>query len=292
MRIAAFLASVLCISPLLSHAQLAQLLQTDWNAPFPPHRIMDNLYYVGTEQLATYLITTPDGHILINSDFESTVPFLQQNVTALGFEFDDIEIVLGSHAHPDHMQADALVKGLTGAQVMAMTEDVPALRAMRPNGKEHPIDRELADGDEVTLGGTTLTAHRTPGHTKGCTSWAFKVEEGGQTYDALIACSLGALPTIPLVNNPDYPEIADDFIATFAKARTLSVDIFLAAHGNQYGLAEKHAKLASRAPKDPNPYIDPAGYIAYVELQERRFRELLTQQQAGTSNAASGDTRP
>jgi metallo-beta-lactamase class B len=276
------------VVPVLGRAQPAQV---DWNAPFPPHRIMDNLYYVGTEQLATYLITTPDGHILINSDFESTVPVLQQNVAALGFEFEDIEIVLGSHAHGDHMQADALVKELTGAQVMAMAEDVPALRAMQPGGKEHPIDRELSDGDEVTLGGTTLTAHHTPGHTKGCTSWALEVEEGGETYDVLVACSLGALPTIPLVNNPDYPEIADDFVATFAKARTLPVDVFLAAHGNQYGLAEKHAKLASRGPNDPNPYIDRAGYLAYLETQEQRFRELLAEQQ-GAGNAASGDARP
>jgi metallo-beta-lactamase class B len=291
MRIAAFLASVLCISPLLSHAQLAQLLQTDWNAPFPPHRIIDNLYYVGTEQLATYLITTPDGHILINSCFESTVPLLEQNVAALGFEFADIEIVLGSHAHPDHMQGDALVKELTGAQVMAMAEDVPALRAMQPGGKEHPIDRELNDGDEVTLGGTTLTAHLTAGHTQGCTSWALEVEEGGQTYDVLIACGLAATANSVLVENRGYPEIVDDFIATFAKARTLAVDVFLGPHGNQFGLVEKHAKLASRGPNDPNPYIDPAGYIAYVEMQEQRFRELLAQQQAAT-DTASGEARP
>ena len=277
------------VSPLVGSAQ-PQVLQVDWNAPFPPHRVIDNVYYVGTEQLATYLITTPDGQILINSDFESTVPLLQQNVAALGFEFDDIEIVLGSHAHPDHMQGDALVKELTGAQVMAMAEDVPALRAMRPGGKEHPIDRVLNDGDEVTLGGTTLTAYLTPGHTKGCTSWALKVEEGGQTYDALIVC--GFVATAALVDNLDYPEIAAEMAATLAKARTLPVDVFLAAHTNQFGLVEKHAKLATRGPNDANPYIDRPGYLAYVDMQEQRFHEMLTAQRAGATDAARSEARP
>jgi metallo-beta-lactamase class B len=289
-RVTAVVASALGVSPLLSHAQPARFAQVDWNAPFPPHHVIDNIYYVGTEQLASFLITTPDGHILLNSDFESTVPLLQQNVAALGFEFEDIEIVLGSQAHPDHMQGDALVKELTGAQVMAMAEDVPALREMRPGGKEHPIDRVLGDGDEVTLGGTTLTAHLTPGHTKGCTSWALEVEEGGQTYAALIVCGFAA--TAALVDNADYPEIAADMAATFVKARTLPVDVFLAPHTDQYGLAEKHAKLATRGPNDPSPFIDRAGYLAYVDMQEQRFKAMLAEQQARAGEAAPGGARP
>ena len=188
----------LALSPLAAAAQPANI---DWNAPFPPHRVMDNIYYVGSEQLASFLIVTPAGHILINSDFESTVPLLQRNVEELGFEFDDIEIVLGSHAHGDHMDGDALVKEITGAEVMAMAEDVPALREMRPGGKEHPIDRVLEDGDEVTLGGETLTAIRTPGHTAGCTSWALTVEEGGRSYEALIICSFGVNQDYVLVGS-------------------------------------------------------------------------------------------
>jgi metallo-beta-lactamase class B len=188
------------------------------------------------------------------------------------------------------MQGDALVKELTGAQVMAMAEDVPALRAMRPGGKEHPIDRVLNDGDEVTLGGTTLTARLTPGHTKGCTSWALEVEEEGQTYDALIVC--GFVATAALVDNPDYPEIASDMAATFAKARTIPVDVFLAAHTNQFGFVEKHAKLATRGPDDPNPFIDGAGYLAYVDMQEQRFKEQLAQQQAAAGNSERGEARP
>jgi metallo-beta-lactamase class B len=288
MRTTKLLTAAIGASPLLG---LAQPASVDWNAPFPPHRVIDNIYYVGTEALASFLITTPEGHILINSDFESTVPSLQRNVAELGFEFADIEIVLGSHAHGDHMEADALVKELTGARVMAMAEDVPALQAMRPGGKTHPIDRILNDGDEVMLGGTTLTAHRTPGHTKGCTSWGLEVEEGGRTYDALIICSFGVNPNYVLVNNPSYPEIADDYVATFAKARALPVDVFLAPHGSQYGLAEKHAKLASRGAGDPNPFIDRAGYLAHVDLQEQRFRDMLARQQAGPSGPASDADR-
>ena len=258
---------------------MAQPAGIDWNAPFPPHRVIDNIYYVGSAQLATFLIVTPAGHILINSDFESTVPLLRQNVETLGFEFDDIEIVLGSHAHGDHMDADALVKELTGAQVLAMAEDVPALRTMRPGGKEHPIDRVLEDGDEVTLGGETLTAHRTPGHTAGCTSWALTVEEGGESYDALIICSFGVNPNYVLVDNPDYPGIADDYVATFAKARSLPVDVFLAPHGSQYGLPAKHAALLQRGAGDPNPFIDRAGYLAHIDAQEANFRRMLEAQQ-------------
>lgn len=258
----------------------AALAQTDWNAPFPPHRVIDNVYFVGTEALGTFLITTPEGHILINSDFESTVPSIRRSVEELGFDFEDIEIVLGSHAHGDHMEADALVKELTGAQVMAMEQDVPALRNMRPGGKEHPIDRVLRDGDTVTLGGTTLTAHLTPGHTKGCTSWGLEVEDNGISYNALIVCSFGVNDNYVLVNNPDYPDIAGDYVVTFAKARTLPVDVFLGSHGFFYGLAEKHEKLRSRGPNDPNPFIDRPGYLAHVAAQEQRFLTMLAQQRA------------
>src|SRR6185295_10496735 len=154
---------VASVAPTLALAQAV-----DFNKPFPPHRVIDNVYFVGTEALGTFLITTPAGHILINSDFETTVPQIQKSIKDLGFKFEDIKILLSSHAHGDHMEGDALVKQLTGAQVMAMAEDVAGLKAMKPHGKEHPIDRVLHDGEQVSLGGTTLTAYRTPGHTKGC----------------------------------------------------------------------------------------------------------------------------
>ena len=145
--------------------------QRDFDAPFPAHSVMGNLYFVGTEGLGSFLVTTPDGHILINSDFERTVPMIRQSVEDLGFDFEDIAIVLGSHAHGDHMEGDALVQELTGARVMAMQQDVPWLRRLQPGGKAHLIDRVLTDDEDVTLGGVTLTAHLTAGHTPGCTSW-------------------------------------------------------------------------------------------------------------------------
>jgi metallo-beta-lactamase class B len=254
--------------------------QAESNAPFPPHRVMENVYFVGTERLGSFLITTPAGHILINSDFESTVPSLEKNVQALGFKFTDVKILLGSHAHGDHMEGDALVKRLTGATVMAMEQDVPALRNMRPGGKEHPIDRVLHDGDLVTLGGTTLTAYLTAGHTKGCTSWGLDVHEDGKTYHALIVCSFGVNDGYVLVGNNDYPQIAADYVATFAKARSLPADVFLGSHGFFYGLDEKYKALQSRKPGEPNPFIDRAGYLAHIDAQEKRFQTMLDEQRA------------
>jgi metallo-beta-lactamase class B len=251
--------------------------QQNWNTPFPPHKVVGNVYFIGSEQLATYLITTPQGHILINSDFESTVPLLRSNVEKLGFKFNDIKIILGSHAHGDHMEADALVKEFTGAQVMAVEQDVAALRAMKPGGKAHPIDRILKDGDKVTLGGTTLTANLTPGHTPGCTTWTLQAEEAGKRYDVMVVCSVGVNPDYVLVNNKTYPQIADDYRKSFAKLRAMKVDVFLGAHPNFYDMAAKFARVA---PGAPNPFADPNALRAYVDQKEREFNAMLQKQQS------------
>src|SRR5712692_9675849 len=200
-----------CVLTLLSAVLLSgqnqqkQKQTTDWNKPFPAHKIIGNLYFVGTDNLGTFLITTPQGHILINSDFESTVPQIRTSVEKLGFKFTDVKILLGSHAHGDHMEGDSLVKELTGAQVMVMDQDVPALSRMTPQGKPHPMDRVIHDGEEVKLGGVTLVAHLTPGHTKGCTTWTLKAQENGKTYDVVILGSIGVNANYILVNNKDYP---------------------------------------------------------------------------------------
>src|SRR6476469_9591215 len=218
-------------------AQTKQTKQgkTDWNAPFPAHRVIGNVYFVGSAELASFLITTPQGHILINSDFEATVPAIRASVEKLGFKFTDIKIILGSHAHGDHMEGDALVKELSGARVMAMEQDVPWLRKMTPGNKPHPIDRILKDGEQVSLGGTTLTAHLTAGHTPGCTTWTTKVE----SYNVLIVCSVGFNPGYVLVNNKDYPSIADDYVRSFVTLRKLPCDVFLGAHIAFYDLETK-----------------------------------------------------
>jgi metallo-beta-lactamase class B len=248
----------------------------DQDTAFPPHKMIGNLYYVGTRSLASFLITTPDGHILINSDYERNVPTVRASIEQLGFKYTDIKIVLGSHAHADHMEGDALVKQLTGATVMAMAEDVPALEKMTPGGKPHPIDKILHDGDEVKLGGMALVAHLTPGHTRGCTTWAFKVQDGGKSYEAVIIGSVGVNPGMKLVNNADAPQIVEEFNRSFAKLRSLRPDIPLGSHPGMYDMAEKYAKLG----KGPNPYIDPAGYKAELDIVEGVFRSVLAQQSA------------
>src|SRR4029453_19187960 len=153
---------------------------------FPAHKIVGNLYYIGTVTLSSYLITTPQGNIVINSDYEETLPLMKKAIESLGFKMEDTKILLASHAHNDHQMGDAAFKQMTGAQTMFMAEDVPALQNMKAGGKEHPIDKTLPDGDKVELGGMTLTAHLTPGHTLGTTTWTFPVRDGGRTYNVVI----------------------------------------------------------------------------------------------------------
>jgi len=245
----------------------------DWNKPFPAHKVIGNVYSVGSEQLGSFLITTPAGHILINSDYEETIPVIRAGVEQLGFKFSDIKILLGSHAHPDHMSGDALFKELTGAKVMAMEQDVPALKNMRQGGKEHPIDRVLHDGDTVELGGTVLTAHLTAGHTKGCTTWTLKAEEGGKSYDVVIVGSV-SLNAAVLVNNAAYPEIARDFVRSFKTLRSLHADVFLGSHTGFYQMTQKYAKLSQGG---PNPYIDPQGYLALIDSSEKAFNDRMAE---------------
>ena len=252
--------------------------QNDQTTQFPPHKMIGNIYYVGTASLSAFLVTTPQGHILINSTYERNIPTIQKSVEQLGFKFTDIKILLGSHAHGDHQEGDALVKQLTGAQVMAMAEDVPALEAMKPGGKAHPIDRVLHDGDTVKLGDATLVAHLTPGHTRGCTTWTMAVQEGGRTYNVMIIGSLGVNPGFRLVNNPDVPQMADEYMRAFKVSRSLPCDVPLGSHPGMYNMADKYPKLGAGG---PNPYVDPAGCKAELDLTEAMFRAVLAAQQKG-----------
>jgi metallo-beta-lactamase class B len=265
-------------------AAFCQRVPAGWNDPFPPHHIMDNVYYVGTKELASFLIVTPQGNILMNSNYESSVPVIRASVEKLGFKFRDIKILIAGHAHPDHVEGDALVKELTGAQVVVGRVDAPATKEFRPGGKEHPIDRLVDDGDTVSLGGTTLTAHMMPGHTKGCLAWTTDLKEDGKTYHALIECSLNG-QFLQYVNNKDYPNILDDMRATYKKARTLPCDVFLSSHASFYGLQVKYEKLQKRGPGDPNPFVDPQGYLAHVDEYEKSFEAALARQLAGQGKA-------
>ncbi len=245
-----------------------------FNKAFPPHKVIGNLYYVGSESLASFLVATPQGNILINSCFEATVPVIRASVEKLGFKFTDIKILLGSHAHADHMEGDALVKQLTGAQVMCMAEDVPALMKIRPGDKPHPLDKTLHDNDPVTLGGTTLVAHLTAGHTRGCTTWTTQAQEGGQTYDVVIIGSVGVNPGFKLVNNTEVPDMAGEYMRSFKLLRSLPCDVPLGSHPAMYNLAEKYPKLG----KGPNPFIDPQGYKHELDIEEHAFLEELDKQ--------------
>jgi metallo-beta-lactamase class B len=249
---------------------------------FPPHRIADNLYYVGSRTLSTYLVTTRKGHILINSSFDRTVPVIRANVERLGFRFSDVKILLTSHAHDDHVAGHASIKQLTGASVQVMAGDDRVIAAggagqylYSNRWRACPVDRVLRDGDKVTLGETTLVARLTPGHTRGCTTWTLRVRDGGQSYDAVIVGSPNVNQGYRLVGNPDYPEIAEDFARTFKVLKSLPCDIFLGAHGKYYRMEDKIARLG----KGTNPFIDPQGYRAYIEEREKAFQTTLREQQ-------------
>jgi len=253
---------------------------------FPPHKIIGNVYYVGTESLAVFLVTTPQGHIVINTDYERNNGVIRDSISKLGFKVEDVKIILGSHAHGDHMEGDALLKQQTGAQVMAMAEDVDALKAMRPGGKDHPIDRVLHDGEQVKLGDMTLTARWTPGHTNGCTTWTFKVQEGGRSYDVLIIGSVGVNNGTNLVGDP--ARVAQ-YRQSFKTLRAQHVDVPLGSHPAMYNMAEKYAKLASGG---PNPYIDAKGFLDEVTIQETAFNnELKNQEVNGPPTARGGRGR-
>lgn len=261
---------------------------TDWTEQFPPFKIAGNLYYVGSRGLASYLITTVQGHILINSDLEASVPLIQASVQKLGFKFTDIKILLISHAHWDHNAASDTIKRVTGATYMVMDADVPVVESGGKTDFQYgnvptslytptKVDRVLHDGDEVKLGGEVLVAHLTPGHTKGCTTWTMKVQEAGKTYNVVIVGGPNVNPGYRLVNNAAYPQIARDYKKTFRVLKSLPCDIFLGAHGSYFDLESKYARL----PENPRgPFVDPEGYKKYVTDREQAFESELARQRA------------
>jgi metallo-beta-lactamase class B len=269
----------------------AQTPASDYLVPFPPHHVIGNVYFVGSKGLGIYLIVTPAGNILINAGLEESVPIIQQSVQKLGFKFSDVKILLISHAHFDHDAGAAAVIRMTGAKYMVMDADVPVVESGgkadffygdRPGGlyPAAKVDRVLHDGDRVELGGTVLTAHLTPGHTKGCTTWTMSAEEGGRKYDVVIVGSPNVNEGYKLVNNSKYPAIAGDYERMFRVLKSLPCDVFLGAHGSYYGLESKYPKLQQGG---PNPFIDPQGYKRYVNERESTFRGELQRQEAAAA---------
>jgi CubicO group peptidase (beta-lactamase class C family)/glyoxylase-like metal-dependent hydrolase (beta-lactamase superfamily II) len=287
---------MLLTSLALAMAAIAQG-PSDWYEPFPPHKVIGNVYYVGSKDLATFLITTPDGHILINSGFERTVPLIQKSVESLGFKMTDVKILLASHAHSDHVAGHALLQKLTGAKVYVMRGDNQVIASggkgqyLYTTSRWDPcqVDRVLEDRDEVKLGGVTLVARLTPGHTRGCTTWTWRVEDGGKKYDVVVIGSPNVNPGFQLVNNKEYPEIAADFARTFKVLKSLPCDVFLGAHGGYYGMVERYDLLRKG---QTNAFVNPEGYKNYVAQKERAFRKTLAAQQGQAELPKAGQGTP
>jgi metallo-beta-lactamase class B len=260
----------------------------DWSEPFPPHRIIGNIYYVGSRGLASYLITTRAGHILINSNLKTSVPQIRQSIEKLGFHFKDVKILLISHAHFDHDAGSAEIKKLTGAKYMVMDGDVSVVETGGESDFQYgddttlrypatKVDQMLHDGDQVILGGAVLTAHKTAGHTRGCTTWSLRINEAGHSYDVVIVGSPNVNPGYKLVNNVRYPEIANDYARGFGVLKSLPCNVFLGAHGSYFEMESKYARLNAGG---ANPYVDPEGYKNYGMDREQAFLSELQKQTA------------
>lgn len=267
-------------------ASLAAAPNPDWTRPFPSFRIVDNLYYVGSADLASYLIATPQGLILINSDLVQSPPLIRRSVEQLGFKFTDIKILLISHAHYDHCGGSAEILRLTGAKYFVMAGDARVVetggRADFQYGRDptmlYPpahVDRVLHDGDTVTLGGVVLTAHLTAGHTRGTTTWTMDENQDGRTLHVVIVGSPNVNPGYKLVGNRAYPQIAADYRRGFDVLASLPCDIFLGAHGGYFDLKDKYARLQNG---DRNAFIDPGGYKAYIAERRQAFEAELARQ--------------
>ena len=250
---------------------------------FPPYRVMGNLYYVGTQDITSYLIVTPKGHFLLNSGYEDTPPMIRTSVEKLGFKITGVKILLNSQAHFDHVAGQAALQKMTGAKIYSSEREVSVLESGGKTdtryGREHTyppvhVDHVVADGERVTLGGVTLTAHMTPGHSIGCTTWTMQVTDAGKIYDVVFVGGTSINPGVRLVDHPTYPGIAEDFKKTFQTLRSLKCDVFLGAHGDYYGMVEKYNRMEKGA--QPNPFIDPAGYRAYVDAAESHFLDQLS----------------
>lgn len=257
----------------------------EWSRPLEPFRVAGNVHYVGTVELGVYLVTTPDGHVLIDGGFPETTPVILDSIRQLGFRPEDVAVLLTTQAHMDHVGSLAALKQATGARVMVMEGDAALVErggrgdfAFGDSFTFPPVtvDRRLKDGETVSLGGTVLTAHHTPGHTRGCTTWTTTVTDAGRPYRVVFAGSLSVNPPVRLVSSPSYPGIADDYRRSFEKLRGMDADVFLGAHAGFFGLLEKAERLRQGATS--NPFVDPGALRRYVDYWETQFEERLSRE--------------
>jgi metallo-beta-lactamase class B len=259
----------------------------EWRRPFAAHRVIGNVYYVGTYDLACFLIVTPQGNILINTGLADSAPLIRKSIADLGFKLDDVRWLLTTQAHYDHVAAMAEVKRLTGARVLASPADAVLLEDGGKSdfhfGPEYgyapvKVDDRIADGQKLRLGGVDITAYLHGGHTRGSMSYGLTVKEGGKDYRVLIA-NMGSInPGVKLLHNARYPKIADDYARTFERQKALTCDIFLSSHASQYGM---HGKYTPGAAYDPQRFVDPEGYRRAVEAAESNYRKQLAEEKAG-----------
>ncbi len=292
MRAAALAGAALLLLPLALAAQADPTARAS-NQPVAPYHILGNLYYVGASDVTSFLIVTDRGLIVLDGGFVETAPQIRDNIARLGFKLRDVRILLNSHAHYDHAGGLAQLAAWTGARLLASAGDAPLLaaggRGDASTGKLPlfpPIKaaRVVGDGEAVTLGGTTVVAHLTPGHTPGCTTWTTRIRDSGRTYDVVFVCSTSVLPDYRLLDHPTYPGIAADYERSFKALAALPCDVFLGSHASFYDGTAKADRL--RAGARPNPFVDPGGYRAYVAAAEAAFRKRLEAERAHPVAAA------
>jgi metallo-beta-lactamase class B len=277
-------AAVLCLAFVTLEAKTGpQSGVESWNQPFKPFRIIGNIYYVGTNNLACYLITTPEGHILIDTALQESAPIVRANIATLGFKLQDIKIILSSHAHFDHVAGHADMKAATGAKVYATEADALVLESGGTKGfhpltpyKPVKVDKILKDGETVRLGKETLTTHLTPGHTEGSTTWTWTAEENGKKYHVVLVSSMSINPGVHMVNFPAWPNIAEAYAKSFAFLKSLHCDLFLGPHAPFFKMEEKVKRVNEGA--KTNQFIDPQGYREYIDSFEKLYNEQVTRE--------------
>lgn len=258
------------------------------NQPFQPHKIVGNLYYVGASDIAAFLVTTSAGHILVNSGYETTPTLIRDSIVKLGFKPTDIKIILNNQAHFDHVAGQRAMQQITGsAKIYSSPQEKDVLET---GGKTDPrwgkevtypavkVDHVLRDHEKITLGGTTLEAHLTPGHSIGCTTFTMRVRDGGKDYNVVIVGGTTINPGVKFVGTPTYPGIADDYKRTYERLRSLPCDIFLGAHGGYYGMKEKFERRKAGA--EAATFVDPEGYKRFIDQASKTFEKQLAQEKA------------